>query len=336
MLKEAIKILEQKTDLTQGEMRICMEEIMTGHAAESDIESFLLLLKAKGETVDEITGASLTMRKFVKRIKAPTGIIFDTCGTGGDNAQTFNISTIVAFVLAGADIRVAKHGNRGVSSSCGSADVLEALGVNLLIDAKAIEQALEEIGVVFLFAPNLHPAMKYAMPVRKRLKTRTIFNILGPLTNPAFATHQIIGVFDRKLIDPLIHVLANLGLSHAMVVHGEDGLDEITTCDNTLVCEYKDNDFKNFTIEPDKFGISQARLADLKGGDAVFNAQIVLEVLKGKDGPKKDIVLLNAGVAIYVADSAATIEAGIEKARESIGSGKALDKLQDLKAFTNR
>lgn len=334
MLKEAIKILGEKKDLTREEMRLSMEEIMTGKAQEHEIESFLLSLKTKGESIDEITGAALTMRKFVKRINAPAGVVVDMCGTGGDNSHTFNISTIAAFVVAGAGIRVAKHGNRSVSSSCGSADVLEALGVNLSIKEEKIEEALEKIGIAFLFAPRLHPAMKHAMGVRKRLKTRTIFNILGPLTNPAFVNHQIMGVFSKELVRPLTHVLANLGLKHAMVVHGEDGMDEITTTTETFICEYRDKNFRSFMFKPDKYGIPKCELKDLEGADVDTNAEIALEIFKGRSGPKRDIVLINAAVAIYVADAAHSIEKGLEMARNCLDSGKALQKLEMLKEFT--
>ncbi len=335
MLKETINILGEKKNLTQDEMRLAMEEIMSGKALEADIESFLLKLKEKGETIDEITGAALAMRKFVKKIKTPRGVILDTCGTGGDNCQTFNVSTIAAFVVAAAGITVAKHGNRSVTSSCGSADLLEALGFNLSIDQMKIEEALKKIGIVFLFAPQLHPAMKYAMPVRKRLKTRTIFNILGPLTNPAFASHQIMGVFSKELVEPLAQVLANLGVISAMVVHGEDGLDEITTTSSTFVCEYRDKKFKSYSINPEDFKIKRASSLELKGADPLTNAKIALDILEGKTGPRADIVLLNAAAAIYVAGKASSINEGLIKARGSLDSKEALKKLKMLKEFTN-
>ncbi|MEW6008450.1 MAG: anthranilate phosphoribosyltransferase [Candidatus Omnitrophota bacterium] len=336
MLKNAIEILSKKKDLSTDEMQLAMEEIMSGKALEPDIESFLIRLKDKGESIDEITGAALAMRKFVKRIKTTQDVILDTCGTGGDNCQTFNISTIAAFLVAAAGIKVAKHGNRSITSSCGSADLLESLGVNLSLEEERIEQALEKIGIAFLFAPQLHPAMKYAMPVRKKLKIRTIFNILGPLTNPAFATHQIMGVFKKDLVEPLAHVLANLGLVHAMVVHGEDGLDEISTTSGTFVCEYKDGKFKTFSIKPEDLDFKRALLSDLKGGDGATNAKIALDILKGSISPKRDIVLLNAAAAIYVADKAKDISDGLKIARETLDSGAALKKLELLREFTNQ
>jgi anthranilate phosphoribosyltransferase len=335
MLKEAINILNQKKNLTLEQMRMSMEEIMSGKADDAHIEAFLLGLKAKGETIEEITGAAMTMRKFVKRIKAPAGVVIDTCGTGGDESGTFNVSTIAAFVVAGAGIRVAKHGNRSVSSHCGSADLLEALGVKVVVDAKTAEETLDKIGITFLFAPEFHPAMKYVMPVRKKLKTRTIFNILGPLTNPAFANRQIIGVFNKELVEPLAHVLANLGLVHAMVVHGSDGLDEITTTGPTFVCEYGQNKFGSFSIEPTDFGIPKASAQDLKGADIQANAKIALDILDGKTGAKTDIVLLNAAAAIYLAEKAKNISDGLRIARDTIDSGVALKKLEMLKEFSN-
>lgn len=335
MLKRAIGLLKQNRNLDREQMCLAMEVIMSGEANEAEIESFLMLLKAKGETVDEITGAALAMRKFVKKIKAEDVAVLDTCGTGGDNLQTFNVSTIAAFVVAGSGVKVAKHGNRGISSSCGSADLLEALGVNLLTEEEKSSQALKKIGIAFLFAPHLHPAMKYAMPVRKKLNTRTIFNILGPLTNPAFATHQIMGVFSKTLTETLIHVLANLGIKHAMVVHGADGLDEITISEKTFVCEYKESQFNSFLIQPEDFGIKRAQLESLKGADAKFNAKIALDILNGAKGPQRDIVLINAAAGIYVADAAKNITEGLVKARESIDSKKALEKLEMLKNFTN-
>jgi anthranilate phosphoribosyltransferase len=335
MLKRAIGLLKQNRNLDREQMRLAMEVIMNGAASEAEIESFLTLLKTKGETVDEITGAALAMRKFVKRIKVSDGVVLDTCGTGGDNCQTFNVSTIAAFVVAGTGVKVAKHGNRGISSSCGSADLLEALGVNLLVEEEKSSQALKKIGIAFLFAPHLHPAMKYAMPVRKKLNTRTIFNILGPLTNPAFATHQIMGVFSKALTETLIHVLANLGIKHAMVVHGADGLDEISISDKTFVCEYKEKQFNSFLIAPEDFGIKRMPLESLKGADAKFNSRIALDILNGANGPQRDIVLINAAAGIYVADAARNISEGLVKARESIDSKEALRKLEMLKDFTN-
>jgi len=334
MIKEAIEKIKSKQSLTDNQMQAVFEEIMTGDTSESDIEALLVGLSQKGETIDEITGAARAMRKFVKRINVDSDVVLDTCGTGGDKSGTFNISTVSAFVVAGAGITVAKHGNRSVSSACGSADLLEALGINIQLEPQTLERCLEEVGIAFLFAPNLHPAMKYAMPVRKKLKMRTIFNILGPLTNPAFATHQFMGVFDKDLVEPLTHVLANLGTKHAMVVNGADGLDELTTTTNSFVCEFENGNFKTFTISPEDFGIERASLSELKGSDSVSNAEVALEILKGNHDPKRDIVLLNAGCAIYASDKVKSIREGIDLAGESIDSGRAFKKLEGLKRFS--
>ncbi|MFH1202781.1 MAG: anthranilate phosphoribosyltransferase [Candidatus Omnitrophota bacterium] len=334
MIKDAIKKIKGKDHLSEAEMQVVFEEIMTGKTTEPEIEQLLVCLSQKGEAIEEITGAARAMRKFVRRIDVSSDVVLDTCGTGGDKSGTFNISTVAAFVVAGCGITVAKHGNRSVSSACGSADLLEALGVDIQLGPEALKRCLEKVGIAFLFAPNLHPAMRYAMPVRKKLKMRTIFNILGPLTNPAFATHQFMGVFDEKLVKPLAHVLANLGTRHAIVAHGLDGLDELTTTTESLACEFKDGNFKSFRINPQDFGIKTANPQDLKGSDCNFNAEIALEILKGVPGPKQDIVLLNSGCAIYVADKARDLGQGIDLARESIDSGRALGKLEALKKFS--
>lgn len=336
MIKEAIIGLSEKKDLGQAWMQEVMEEIMQGKTTPAQIAAFLVALRMKGETADEITGAALAMRKFVKRINTFEDVVLDTCGTGADRGHTFNISTISAFVACGCGLVVAKHGNRAVSSRCGSADLLEALGININIDEKRVEECLKKIGIGFLFAPSLHPAMKYAGGVRKELGLRTIFNLLGPLTNPAFATHQLLGVYDLKLLKVLAEVLRNLGVRHGLVVHGLDGLDELTTTTTTKACELKDKKIRSFSIEPSDFGIKKARLKDLEGGDARTNAQIAREVLQADKGPKRDIVLLNAGCAIYTADKVKTIREGIILAKESIDSGSALRKLEELRELTNK
>lgn len=334
MIKEAIEKIEEKQSLTDIEIQTVFEEIMTGKTTEFDIKALLVGLSQKGETIEEITGAARAMRKFVKRIKVDSDIILDTCGTGGDKSGTFNISTVAAFVVAGLGVKVAKHGNRSVTSSCGSADLLEALGINIQLEPKKLEKCLKEVGISFLFAPGLHPAMKYAMPVRKKLKMRTIFNILGPLTNPAFATHQLMGVFDKNLVESLAHVLANLGTKHAMVVHGLDGLDELTTTTNSFVCEFKNGNFRTYTINPEDFGIKKVNSSDLSGSNSGYNSRVAIDILKGVHGPKRDIVILNAGCAIYVADKVKDIQDGINLAKESIDSGKAFEKLESLKKFS--
>lgn len=335
MIKEAIIDLIERKDLKKEEAFKVIEEIMQGKASPVQIAAFLVALRMKNETALEITGAALAMRQFVKRINIPSKVILDTCGTGADQRHTFNISTISAFVAAGCGIVVAKHGNRAVSSHCGSADLLEGLGININIDEKKVEECLKEVGIGFLFAPKLHPAMQYAQGVRKELGIRTIFNLLGPLTNPAFATHQLLGVYNEKLLKVFAGVLKNLGIKHGLVVCGLDGLDEITTTTGTLICELKKGKISSYKISPSDFGIKKSRLKDLLGGDTKANIQIAQDVLQGIKGPKRDIVLLNAGCAIYAADRASSIKEGIELAKESIDSGAAFKKLEALKQFTN-
>ncbi len=333
-MKLYIEKLQNKENLAQDEIKEIMRGIMAGEAPEDDIAAFLLALREKGPTVDEITGAAQIMRKFVVGIDTKHQDILDTCGTGGDRKGTFNISTITAFVVAAAGVTVAKHGNRSVSSQCGSADVLEALGINLNIEQQHLSDCLDEVGIAFLFAQKLHPAMKNVAPVRKKLGVETIFNILGPLTNPARATHQILGVYSRELIEPMTHVLKNLGLKRALVVHGGDGLDEITTTDRTYICEYNGGEIFTYDIGPDEVGLEYAQPQDLEGGDLQKNVHIFEDILGGKDGPKKDIVIFNAAYALYVAEKVANISDGMNLAKETINSGKAYIKLEELKSFT--
>lgn len=334
MIQEAIEILSQSKDLRSEQMQAVMEEIMSGKVDTPQIISFLTLLDKKGETIDEITASVSVMRKYATKIDVDKDTVLDTCGTGGDKKGTFNVSTIVAFVASGSGITVAKHGNRSVSSLCGSADILEALGININIPKEQIARCLNDIGIAFLFAPNLHPAMKYAMPARKQIGKKTIFNVLGPLTNPAGATHQLVGVWDGRWTEILAAVLGNLGTVHALVVHGQDGLDEITTTTKTLVSEFYKGKLNNYELEPEEFGIKRARIEDLSGGTASFNARILMDVLKGKPGPKRDIVVLNAAAAIYTADRVSSIKEGITLACESIDKGGALKKLELLKENT--
>lgn len=335
MIKEAIDKIKKKQNLSTNEMEEVFTEIMGGKASTDDIASFLLALEHKGESIEEITGAALIMRKFATKIHPKRKDLIDTCGTGGDNAHTFNISTVSAFVAAGAGCAVAKHGNKSVSSKCGSANLLEELRVNINVDKGLVEKCIDDIGIGFLFAPRLHLAMKYAMPARQKIKTRSIFNILGPLTNPAGAKKQLLGVFDKGLVDSLIRVLQNLGSSHAMVVHGEDGLDEVTTTGSTYAAELREDGIKTCEINPSDFGINLSKRDELLGGDAAYNGKIAMEILKGEKGPKRDIVLLNAGCAIYIADIAKDLKEAIRMAEESIDSGKALGKLEKLKVLTN-
>ncbi len=335
MIKEATEKLIQRKDLNRAEMEAVMEEIMGGKAQTPEIVSFLTALSDKGETIEELTAAVSVMRRHATKISVDEEIILDTCGTGGDKKGTFNVSTIVAFVASGCGITVAKHGNRSVSSHCGSADILEASGININMGKEKIEYCLKNIGIAFLFAQNLHPAMKYAMPARKQIGRRTMFNILGPLTNPAGATHQLIGVYDADLTKVLAKVLANLGSVHALVAHGKDGLDEITTTAVSLISEAHHGKISDYEINPEAFDFKKARPEDLIGGTASDNARILLEVLNGKSGPQRDIVVLNAGAAIYVAGKASSIKEGIRLACVSIDSGKAKEKLELLRQCSN-
>jgi anthranilate phosphoribosyltransferase len=327
--------LRQGRNLTHEEIEGIMREIMSGTAAPEDVGSFLLALRDKGPTVDEITGAARVMRQFVIPVKTRHETLLDTCGTGGDRKHTFNISTLVALVVSAAGVPVAKHGNRSVSSQCGSADILEGLGVNLSLDEKQLGQCLDEVGIAFLFAQRLHPAMKNVAPIRKVLGVETIFNVLGPLTNPANATHQMMGVYNRDLVEPLARVLGNLGLQRALVVHGSDGLDEITTTGRTFISEYSAKGEISYDIEPQELGIPLARLEDLTGGDLTANLQIFVDLIDGVPGPKADIVVLNAAYALYTAGKVEAIAEGIDVARETLMGGSARRKLEELKAFTH-
>jgi anthranilate phosphoribosyltransferase len=330
MIKEAIHLLVDGIGLSESEMAECMTEIMEGRASDSQIGSFLTALRIKGETVEEITGAARIMRDKAAKIKAPEGVV-DTCGTGGDMSHTFNISTIAALVVAGAGVPVAKHGNRAVSSRSGSADVLEALGVKIDLAPEKVEKCLFETGFGFLFAPLFHPAMKYAVGPRREMGIRTVFNILGPLTNPAGAKRQVLGVFSDRLTEPLARVLGNLGVEDALVVHGEDGLDEITISDGTRASRFVDGKVENAYFSPEDFGMERGNMEDLLGGDKEENAAIAVDVLKGEKGRKRDVVLLNAAAAIMVSGRVSDIFAAYEIAKDSIDSGRALKKLEEIK-----
>ncbi len=336
MITESIKILSSRKDLTASQMGAVMEEVMSGKASDSDIVSFLTALSDKGETVEELTAAVTVMRLHASKVNICNRVVLDTCGTGGDAKGTFNISTTTAFVASGCGITVAKHGNRSVSSSSGSADVLEALGIDINMPPERIEECLEAIGIAFLFAQKLHPAMKYAMPARKQIGKRTMFNILGPLSNPASANHQLIGVYDKRWAEILANVLRNLESTHALVVHGQDGLDEITTTSSTFIAETYKDEVKTYEINPEDFGLKRAKLEDVKGGSASANAKLLIDVLNGKTGTYRDIVILNSAAAIYAADKAASIKEGIGLARESIDSKKALKKLELLKEYSGK
>jgi len=334
MIKELVKQLVNKKDLTAVQMQQVMREILSGSTDTADIINFLTSLNQKGETVGELTAAVNEMLKYVEPIIVDTENILDTCGTGGDKKGTFNISTITALVASGSGITVAKHGNRSVSSKCGSADILEALGVDINMDKAKIKKCLKEIGIAFLFAPNLHPAMKNVMPARKQIAGKTMFNILGPLINPARATNQLIGVYSREWTRPLAQVLYNLGSRHILVVHGADGLDEVTTTDKTFVSEVNNGTLRDYEITPEEFGFPRAKANDLNGGSVEDNLKIVRDVLDGKKGRAREIVLLNAGCAIYAADKTSTIAEGIKLAEKSIDSKAALKKLELLKEYS--
>lgn len=330
-----IQKLQNRQDLTEGEIQAVMRLIMSGDLPHQSMAAFLIALNEKSPSIEEITGAAKILRDFSLEVNTKHPVVLDTCGTGGDKKGTFNISTTVAFVVAGAGVVLAKHGNRSISSRCGSADVLEALGVNISIDQKYLGECLDEIGIAFLFAQKLHPALKNVAAVRKSLGTETIFNILGPLLNPAKATHQMMGVYSRDYVEPLARVLKNLGLRRAFVVHGKDGLDEVTTTTQTFVSEFNGREILSYEIDPLELGFCLAKESDLKGGDLNVNAGIVLDILKGVSGPKRDIVVLNAACALYTAEKVANISDGIALACDSIDSGKALKKLDELKVFTN-
>jgi len=336
MIKEAISKIVSGKSLTEQEAEGVMREIMQGEATDAQIACYLTALRFKGETVEEITGSARVMREKAVPIKLDAKYQVDTCGTGGDMSHTFNISTTVAFVVAGAGVAVAKHGNRSVSSKSGSADVLQALGVNIEIPSSRIEECLKEVGIAFLFAPMMHQAMKYAIGPRREIGIRTLFNILGPLTNPAKVTSQIMGVYAAELTSPLAQALGNLGAKHAFVVHGMDGLDEITITDKTKVSEFVNGKVKDYFIHPSDFGLAVGKKDDLKGGEAKENAAITIEVLQGRKGPRRDIVLLNAAAGLAASGKARDFMEGIKVAAESVDSGAAMKKLEEMKAFTNR
>ncbi len=334
-IREAIEKMVNRADLSEAETIDVMNQIMTGEATPLQVASFLTALRMKGETVEEITGAARVMREKAHRVEVGAKTVLDTCGTGGDQKGTFNISTTAAFVLAGAGVNIAKHGNRSVSSQSGSADVLGALGVKVDAPKERVEQCIAKIGIGFLFAPLLHEAMKYAVQPRRDIGIRTIFNILGPLTNPAMATHQLIGIYSGDMVAMIAHVLKNLGSARAMVVHGVEGLDEISLCGPTQVAELRDGQVKEYVIEPEQFAFTRCRLEELHGGNAEQSAAIVRGILDGELGPARDVVLLNSAAALYVSGSAATIQEGIRLAAQSIDSGNARQKLAQLVEMTN-
>jgi len=334
MLKDALARLAAAQSLPGDEAASAMGEIMDGRATPAQIAAFLTALRLKGETVEEIAGCARAMRERVVRVDAGGGTVLDTCGTGGDGQGTFNVSTVTAIVAAACGAKVAKHGNRAASSKCGSSDLLEALGVRIEVPKERIEALLREVGIAYLHAPNFHPAMKHAGPVRKELGFRTIFNILGPLCNPAFATAQVVGIFSPDLARPVAEVLLALGSTRVFTFHGADGLDELSTTGENRAFEGKDGRVSELSIGPETIGVPRARVSDLLGGDAAANAAIAREILAGTKGPRRDIVLLNAAVALVAAGIAKDPREGAGKAAQAIDSGAAKRKLEQLAQAT--
>ena len=335
MIKEAIAQLVKREDLTSEVMEQVMEEIMTGEATDAQKASFLTALSMKGETIDEITSAAKVLRSHCERFLNDMDVL-EIVGTGGDGSNTINISTLSSVVVSAAGIPVAKHGNRAASSKCGTADCLEALGVKIDCAPARSAQILKDINLCFLFAQKYHPAMRFVGAVRKEMGIRTLFNVLGPLANPAGATMQLFGVYSEELVEPLAHVLRNLGVKRAMVVYGRDSMDEISLSAETKVCEFKNDEFKSYVIKPEDLGLTRCNKEDLVGGTPQENAAIVNDILGGAKGPKTDVVLLNAGAAIYLASDGLTLKDGIEKAREIIVSGKAKKQLKEFIEETNK
>ncbi|MBI4826168.1 MAG: anthranilate phosphoribosyltransferase [Nitrospirae bacterium] len=335
MIKEAISLLIEGKDLSKIQMADSMRDIMEGKATDAQTASFLTALRLKGETIEEITGAAMIMREKVTAIKAPANTV-DTCGTGGDMAHTFNISTTSAIVVSACGVPVAKHGNRSVSSRSGSADVLESLGVKIDLAPEKVERCLQETGFGFMFAPLFHPAMKYAIGPRKEMGIRTVFNILGPLTNPAGAKRQVLGVFSDTLTETMAHVLQNLGIEHAFIVHGKDGLDEITNTDATKISELKNGDVNTYYLSPSDIGFKKAGKAELAGGTAQDNAKITIDILKGSPGAKRDITIMNSAAALIAGGHADGFFEAVRQAEETIDSGAAQRKLEEIIAITNK
>ena len=332
MIKEAISKTMNKEDLTRDEVLNVMNEIMSGEAEQSQEAAFLVALHMKGETVEEISACAEGMRSFATKLDRGDIDVIDIVGTGGDRSNTFNISTTAAFVTAAAGVAVAKHGNRAASSKCGTADCLEALGVNLMLDPEKNAQVLRDTKMCFMFAQKYHPAMRFVGPVRKAIGVPTVFNILGPLTNPAYNTHQLLGVYDEALLEPVANALKSLGLKGAMVVYGKDCLDEISMSDGTVVCELKNGEITRYEITPEQFGFTRCKKEELVGGTPEENAAIMKDILSGKlQGVKRDAVLMNAGAAIHVVKGV-SMEEGIKEAREAIDSGKAIAKLEEFVA----
>ena len=336
MIKEAIAKLADGMDLSEKEAGAVMLEIMQGSASEAQIAAYLMGLRMKGETVEEIAGSVQTMRSLAQRVHVSDPRVVDTCGTGGDRANTFNISTAAAFVIAGGGITVAKHGNRSVSSRSGSADVLSALGVNINLSPERVGECINEVGIGFLFAPLFHGAMKHCAKPRADMGIRTLMNILGPLSNPAGATIQVLGVYDKPLTEKLARVLIRLGTQHCFVIHGLDGLDEITLTTNTYVSEGKTGVVSSYTIGPQDFDLGPVHPKELKGGDPKENAAIIQDILRGKRNAKREMVLINAAPAFVACERAKTLKEGYAVAKQTIDSGEAQEKLEKCIHYTQR
>ena len=335
MIQEAISSVVSGHHLSAEEAAQVMEEIMTGEATPAQFGAFVTALRLKGETPDEIAGMARVMREKALRVQSD-GDLVDTCGTGGDGSHTINVSTIAAFVTAGAGLKVAKHGNRAITSACGSADVMEAAGVKVDLGPEAVEQCIRDVGIGFMFAPTFHPAMRYAGPPRREIGIRTVFNILGPLTNPAGARSQVLGVADGALGEKMAMVLLRLGCQHALVVHGEDGLDEISIAAPSQIWELKDGNIYNFTVTPEDLGLSRAAASDVQGSSIEDNLAAMNGVLSGERGPARDIVLLNASAALAAGNAVDNLKQGIMAASESIDSGKAMGKLRALAELSQK
>lgn len=334
-IPQAIERLLARQDLDHAAMTTVMQHIMSGQATEIQIAGFLVALRAKGETVDEIAAAAEVLRSLATRVPVQAESVIDTCGTGGDGANTFNISTTSAFVLAAAGCKVAKHGNRAVSSVSGSADVLEAAGININLSPEQVAACVDQVGIGFLFAPNYHGAMKYTSPVRKQLGVRTLFNLLGPLVNPAGAKHQLLGVFNQQWLEPIAQVLGKLGSKHVLVVNAEDGLDEISLAATTHVAELNNGQVCRYQINPEDFGMTKTALSALVISNPQESLAMMLAVLQNQPGPARDIVVLNAGAAIYAADRCASLNEGVQMASSTLAKGLAFEKLQSLINYSN-
>ena len=334
-MQAAIKAVTEKRDLTSEEMNATMRLIMTGEATPSQVGGFLIGLRMKGETIDEIAAAASVMRELASKVEVDKTHLVDTCGTGGDSSGSFNISTASAIVVAAAGGKVAKHGNRSITSKSGSADVLETAGVNLELSPEQVADCVNDIGVGFMFAPLHHSAMKHAIGPRREMAVRTIFNVLGPLTNPAGAPNQVLGVFSKDLVEPLANVLQRLGSEHVLVVHAEDGMDEISIASPTFVAELKEGSISSYNIQPEDFAMSRVDLDQIRARDSAHSLEIIKSVFNNTDGPAKDIVCLNAGAAIYAAGLTRSLADGVKKAQEVIASGKVSEKLEQLVKKTN-